>query len=706
MKVISPELESAQTGLGVRPYIGALSIRDAIGDVPRLHWGLFYSDSGVPNSHYHVCIVTSSGYLVRVAVGDGGAGIQTIWCQSCEYPGNSNTWPGWSVVATNTIGESPALVEGPDGIIYLFYIGVTGTGIRMRTSSDNGVTWSADAVVASHASGQIKAVAAAYRLADGAVGLFWAWDAGTGGADTDIYYSLLLRSGIWTAKSAWEMTPVYGVNGLAAHYLSDWNLVFTGQGPADSASGVTVYHPGVWAVQMGDGGDRATGAWARTWIRRAFGNSGFRYYAPSLLATSTCYRLSYVEKYRGRDSLIRLHHTYRPLAGFEGKGWLEPVPFDYDGVTGAALTKDTDGQVYLIGPGKGWSGVVGAEMGLTARLERYGVVEGPFSSTLTIDLDNSDGGLARAGQTAGLLALRRGAEVRLSRGYVTTGGYGEAVDLPSFRLEGMEYLRSGEESTLRLHCLGGWQLLQAVRAERAGPYPGESIAGILANLAALAGLSVNWEGSASPESTLVPDWELKPGQVVLEAFRELMGRIPESARVSGSGITFRVLAGTDAADLHLGEGGQPVRQASYRADTPGANHVQVYGKLVTVSGGEPMEQTLFGDAVDFKEMDLVYRRLVKLFDPLATSDAAAAGSAATALAGFQGEAAVGRVVVSPVVNLELWDMVSVTDVAAGLNGSKRRVISIEEEFDAGRAVFEQRVGFGPEAGKSVGVIGG
>jgi hypothetical protein len=126
-----------------------------------------------------------------------------------------------------------------------------------------------------------------------------------------------------------------------------------------------------------------------------------------------------------------------------------------------------------------------------------------------------------------------------------------------------------------------------------------------------------------------------------------------------------------------------VRSAAY-------NHIEVF------AGATEYGVPIFGDEVDYGEIDLVGHRMQKVFDYSYYSDAECDARAVAQLRKHGATQRRGQIVTLPNVGLQLLDVVTVTDARAGISSELYRVRGIEEVYDATREalVFEQRVDLG------------
>ena len=112
-----------------------------------------------------------------------------------------------------------------------------------------------------------------------------------------------------------------------------------------------------------------------------------------------------------------------------------------------------------------------------------------------------------------------------------------------------------------------------------------------------------------------------------------------------------------------------------------------------LAGGDEYGIPIFGDEVDYDEVDLIGHRLQKVYDYSYETDAECDDRAVAQLRKHDAAKKRGEVETLPNVGLQLFDVVTVTDMRAGVSSEVYRVRGIEEVYHTTRepSVFEQRV---------------
>jgi hypothetical protein len=309
-------------------------------------------------------------------------------------------------------------------------------------------------------------------------------------------------------------------------------------------------------------------------------------------------------------------------------------------------------------------------------------------------LDNSDGGLNSLG-SGDLAAFKRGSRVRLRRGYVTTSGE-EYGDWPSLRVEDYEYVADFQgRSYLVVYTVDGWGLLAGMAAQRQYHWSDgdASVSEIVERLFALAGFRLMTKTGECSDvaATLKPAVVVHPGEDLWSALLKVLSKVPDFVYWEQSTPYLKELTADEESDYTYGGAGNHVIVAGrYGERTPAQNHIEVF------AGVSEYGIPIFGDEVDYEEVDLVGRRLQKVFDYAYDTDAECEDRAAAQLRKHEATKRRGKIETLPNVGLELFDVVTVTDIRCGVFSEVYRVRGIEEVYDTTKdaLVFRQRVTLG------------
>jgi hypothetical protein len=530
----------------------------------------------------------------------------------------------------------------------------------VRESTDNGATLGSS-VTAATASGAVTWLAADVK-ANGDACLLYSVGA--------TVYAVKRTSWTWGSPAAWSNTAA-SITGLAVYHQGDWNTVFCRTNSSGDAF--------VSTAVFGDGFSQAAGTWsALREVTRASAGSGVSFRAPFLAQPDT-YRLTFVEKYTGAAAYNRPQHSYSPAtADFASNLWREPVPFDLATEYGQAIAFSATA-AWLSTPSGVWTAALSApSLDVTADVVEAAIDERPLEGRARIVLRNDDGRYSTLPA-----AIKAGAEVRISPGYVTSSG-AQVSDGPAYWIERIERRSGGGEAVVVLEARDAWWLLEGWRARRQYTWmSGETnVFGILQYLFARAGLEFSGSGASSASGNIYPAFTVHPGEDGRKAVLRLLAMVPDAIFVRGEFAFLTEPLASEATDYAYGT--DHAIYAGRYADAPlETDRVQVFGDGV------------FGERFDWAAVASDYDRLRQVDDRNVATLAAAEARAdyvlrAAAMAASEGE------ITAPVnCGLELYDVVEVTDTGAGLSAAKRRVTGIATRYSTGvRPAYEQRVRLG------------
>lgn len=271
--------------------------------------------------------------------------------------------------------------------------------------------------------------------------------------------------------------------------------------------------------------------------------------------------------------------------------------------------------------------------------------------------------------------------VRLWRGYVTSEG-AETLALPPCYLVAAERSNGHRPGVVSLEAVDALGLLARRRPEEAAVYTDRSLAWLAAEVAALAGLTITHDGDAAWARTLTT-FVVYPSRSLLAALEDLLRLAGAVARVSPEGdLRAHVLAGHTAETIPtLGELGEILAAGYGPALVDATGYVVASGSAAARAEDVPLG------------MALGWRALRGLPDARAETSALAAQAAAYALARLALAQRADHAAVPLRPELELWDLVDLYPSPTA-EAQRRTVVSIEEVWEAGKGVFESRVGLG------------
>jgi hypothetical protein len=658
MRGLPDSLLTAQKSPSAVPYV-QVQIRERIGNVARLAWERLYS--GGESDYFHAATMPGDGSLIRARV-EPSTG--QLYLQRVDTPGPGKDFASWAFYAT--VSSTAGIALASDGAnVLLFYVETDNVTIKLIQSTDHGATFGSPTTVATAA---------------GAVG-WLAADLKSNGTALLIYsvgatvYRVKRSGGVWGSPAAWS-NSLASVAGLACCYAIDFNVVVAGS----DASGAT----GVWTAVYGDGFNQPLDTWSGlTELARADAGSDVEFRAPFLDRADT-YRMLFVERFNGNQPYSRPFWTHVSVLGdFVSHSWREPVPFNISSGYGMAIAHSQTA-VWLSTPFGVWRAPFGApaldvsEDVLEVR-EECAFLDG----RLRLLLRNDDGRYSDL-TSGSLTVIKRGSQVDMSPGYVTAEG--PLVSAGSrYWIEGWEYSSGRGGAAFVLHARDGWSLLERWRARReyAWTAGAASVFQLLSFIFARAGLEFVCRSSSTTLTSFRPAFAVHPGEDGRAAVQRLLQMVPDVVQMAGeTGMGLNPLPDQEA-DCGYG-GDHVILSGRYGTGALDFNRVQVFG------------QGRMLDAFDWESIDDVYDRLRQVQDlNLATADQLQQRVDAlmrrAAMSSLDGEITV------PVnCGQELYDVVTVTDPAAGLSEARRRVLGISLHYSrAGAApLYQMRLRLG------------
>lgn len=597
--------------------------------------------------------MASDGTLLRARLYGG-----RLYYQRTVTPGPSADFASWADLSAAAPAGVALCAQGVR--VLLLYVEPDGVALKARESWDGGATLGQPAAVAS-APGAVGWTAAALKPNGDALALFSSgaavyWTARTGAA--------------WSAPALWGHSAA-SISGLACHYGGDWDLAAAGTDALGDAC--------VWTTVLGDGSGLPAGVWGPLrLVIRASAGSGVSFGAPFVARPDT-YRLTFLEEYAGVSPYSRPYHTYSPASASFGSGlWREPVPFDSTGGSGLALASSA-GSVWLSSPSGVWEApLVADDEDVSSRVIEAAIDEGPSGGRFRLVLAADRGWLESPPA-----ALRSGAEVRLSPGYVTAAGP-EVSDGPAYWIERAERRWRQGEGSVSVEGYDGWGLLEGWRARYQYVWAaGESnVFSILQSLMARAGLEFSAAGAGPAAFDLYPAFTVHPGETAAAAVRRLLAMVPDTVFFRGEFAYLKEPSPGEAASYGYGTG-HPVLSARYAEAQAAANRVQVFGRGV------------FAERFDWAGVASGYDRVRQVVDKNLSTAAEAEARAEAELRRAASGATAAEITVPVNCGQELYDVIEVTDPLAGPLGARRRVIGISLRYSAGqRPVYEQRLTLG------------
>ena len=649
MRTLSAPLLAAQRSASAVPYLKVV-VSDRIGGVRRLAWSRLYT--GAEADGYHAAAMPGDGWLIRARISG-----ERLYYQRVTTPGSGSNFGSWTDLAATAAADVALCAEGSR--VLLLYVDPGGTALKVRESTDNGATLGAAAVAT--ASGPVTWLAADVKSNGDALLLY------SVGATV---YSVKRTSGTWGSPAAWSNSAA-SVTGLAVYHQGDWNAAVCGT----DAGGVAY----VWTCLFGDGFSHAADTWsALREVTRASAGSTVSFRAPFLSQPDT-YRLAFVEKYTGAAAYNRPQHSFSPAtADFASNLWREPVPVDLSTEYGQAIAFNANA-AWLSTPSGVWTASLNVpSLDVTADVIEAATDERPFEGRVRITLRNDDGRYSTLPA-----AIKTGAEVRISPGYVTTSGP-QASDGPAYWVERIEKRSGHGDAVVVLEARDAWVLLESWHARRQYTWAAgeKNVFGILQYLFARAGLEFSGSGASTASSNLYPAFTVHPGEHGRKAVLRLLAMVPDAIFLRGEFAFLTEPLSSEGADYAYGTDHR-IYSGRYADEPLEVDRVQVFGSNV------------FGERFDWPAVASDYDRLRQVDDRNVATLAAAEARADYVLRAAAMAATEGEITVPVNCGQELYDVVEVTDAGVGLTAAKRRVTGLALRYSTGaKPAYEQRLRLG------------
>ena len=620
-----------------------------------LRWTRYYT--GAENDSPHAVTMADDGSLVR-ARNDAG----TLYVSRVATPGSGSTYSSWTNLVAVSSGTGVALAA-MTGELLLAYVDNASLTLKVRTSADNGASWSAATTVVTEGS-SIGSLAVSYN-ASGDACLFY-----TLGTTTTLK-RLRRTAGTWAgAGTNWSNSAlVASLTGVAAtHDGGDFQLVITG-------TAVTTTHKRVWGVIMGDGNLPANVWGGLTSIAESDSLSTVTYAGPSVVLLGFDYRAAFAHKEAGNVAANRAYLTHPPHGYGIASDWSEPAPHEATGGNGLALAASATA-AWATTPSGVWYAPRPQAQSLSARVVSCRFRQDSRASAATLELDNHDGALNGA-PNGSFPALLAGGSIALSPGYASGTAaapqYGVTHGLTISRLT---YGVKDGRATVTLEATGPWEALAHWRAPQAWQTAAAAMTrgALFARVCARAGVPASTGGSTD-WTTYQPAFAIAGGETGSSVAERLLSVASDFVRpTSGGGFTVRALAAGDATDASYGGTGEHPIVSLRLSDSPAsANWLRLQGP------------DRYADSVALAELYQHGPRLRVVRSQDATTDARANAYAANAarrevVLDDQGELR------CPLhAGQELFDVLGLTSPLLGVSARKARIVALAWEYRRGGA---------------------
>jgi len=566
----------------------------------------------------------------------------------------------WTYLAAVGAGSGVALAS-TGATVLLFYVAPDTITMLCRESTDYGVTFGAPDVLDITA-GAVGPIAGAIKSDGTALCVYYK---GT------TVYTVKRVTGVWQAAQAWP-NSANAITGIACQYNYDWEILVAGVATDGS--------PVLWASQFSDELISPPDEWQalRTVMTRP-STEPFTYAFPFSVPADVN-RAFFVESHTDPVTQDRIYWTHQPTDTHYGYDtWLEPVPFNLETPYGAALAYSAP-DLWLTTPYGIWhADLTPTTWDITGYILeiRQQLLPGSYRSRLDVVLDNTAGIFNSFSQL--------GREITLELGYVTLGGplYSET---PPFYITGWRHVSppwfplraifpQGVIGTLHIVAEDIWTMLQRWRPRRTIEWLAgqKSVFLMLQYLFARIGFLLL--DSGSPSMAIInfePEFSVTLGRTGRWAVQKLLSYVEDVPFQQGNAIYVKCPEADDASDYtyhHTFGTAHLCYRGRYDTGAWDPNRAQVWGT------------TLMLEDYEFDQIDRMGDRLSRVTDPDYPDTTRAAERATAELRkGEMFHKHSGWVQVPTNCGQEPWDVITITDVPAGVTAIKRRVAGIETRY--------------------------
>ncbi|MEJ2047841.1 MAG: hypothetical protein P8X92_07915, partial [Dehalococcoidia bacterium] len=181
-----------------------------------------------------------------------------------------------------------------------------------------------------------------------------------------------------------------------------------------------------------------------------------------------------------------------------------------------------------------------------------------------------------------------------------------------------------------------------------------------------------------------PDFSIQPNSQGYEVIRRLLSFVPDVVFIEGSKAFVENPTAGDSSSYSYGLD-HPILEGRYRREAWETNRIQV-------EGYDPAaEEAVIVDTFSWSEIGRLYDKLERLED-LNIASVAQAGERGEAYLRHAEMASVSGVVrIPPNCGQQLYDVIDITDLRAGLSSARRRVIGITLIYRPLRGEYEERL---------------
>ena len=662
MRNLSETLLTAQKEASHTPYV-KIEARNRVAGAVRLNWTRLYT--GTEEDYFHALTIPGDGSLIRVRITPPSDG-RKLYRQRVASPGPESDYSQWTYTSQYNVVVTAAASLGAE--VSIFWI-KSDRAIYQLKSTDYSVSWGSPELIDYAPTTAIYGLASAYKP-NGDIGLYF--------ADQATLYAKQRIDGSWQDKVAWDKSTG-DLSGAAVCYGGDFNLFITGQ---DSDGNFRL-----WSLIYGDGDELPTGTWSELKQFAQAPSDGSYEYRQAFMAKPDTYRCFFVEKFTDSEAYQRPFWSYSvPETNFSQNLWHEPVPFNLSSEYGLAIAHHGS-YCWLSCPSGVWRAELSEEsLDLSADVLSIRQELSEDDGRLVVELDNTSGRYATPGEGE-LSALDIGSQLDISPGYTTPQGSEVSPGL-AFQVSAYEYTSAAGKASLTLYARDGWGLTRDWRARqqfRWNQTASEMNVGeILAFVLARCGLKLEVKSQSPVLDSYHPDFSIQPNSQGYEVIRRLLSFVPDVVFIEGSKAFVANPTAGDSSSYSYGLD-HPILEGRYRREAWETNRIQV-------EGYDPAgEEAVIVDTFSWSEIGRLYDKLERLED-LNIASVAQAGERGEAYLTHAEMASVSGVVrIPPNCGQQLYDVIDITDLRAGLSSARRRVIGITLIYRPLRGEYEERL---------------
>jgi len=665
MRSLSSTLLAAQKETSRVPYV-KVEAKNKIGGLVRLDWDKLYS--GSEDDYHHALTIPGDGSLIRVRI-TLPSDSRKLYRQRVANPGPSSNFSSWTYTNQYNCVVVSAVSLGAE--VSIFWIN-SDREVRHIKSTDYGVNWGSPEIIDYSPTTSIKGLAAAYKP-NGDLAIFF--------ADQATLYVKKRISGNWQTKAGWDKTTG-NLSGVATVYDSDWNLFVSGQ---DSNNNYKL-----WSLVYGDGGDVSPGEWSDLKeFASAPSGSDFEYRSV-FMDKPDVYRGFHVEKFTGTEAYYRPFWSHSvPETDFVESLWREPVPFNLSSEYGMAIAHHGN-YCWLSTPCGVWQAKLTQEsIDITADVLSLRQEARSSEGRLTVEFKNDDGQYSSPGEGE-LSVLDIGCQLEFCPGCVTSQG-NEVGPALAYWLDSYEHTSSGGRASLILYASDGWRLIKSWRARHQFRWNKDSdemtVKQILEFVLARVGLKLEVKSQSSVITSYYPDFTIHPGNSSDIIIRRLLSFVPDVLFLEGNKAYVVNPQSSDSSVYSYGQA-HVILEGRYRNEAWELNRIQVEG--YDSSGGEP----IIVDSFSWGQIDRLYDRLRQVEDQNIDTVAQAEQRGEAYLREAEIESEGGTILVPVNCGQQMYDVIDITDVRAGLSGEKMRVLGIVLLYEPLRGAYELKLSLG------------